>query len=214
MNDIRELNRRRAPFKRPQSIAFDGKALWVGSITTETIHELDPGTLEVLQETSAPGIPWGMTSVGGELRVVCGEPPDDNRFIRRFVPGQGFQGRRVGCPEDTGSQLSFDGKSLFLSQWYNRRILEIDDTGNVKRTLDLPHQICGQTFANGTLYALTTEDEKTHDYWITRIDQTSGTARFEDVAHVPFHARALAFDGKNFWTNHREAHEIVTFALA
>ncbi|MGH7326994.1 MAG: hypothetical protein ACREJX_01460, partial [Polyangiaceae bacterium] len=75
------------------------------------------------------------------------------------------------------------------------------------------HQICGQTFANGTLYALTTEDERTRDYWITRIDQSNGAVRFEDVARVPFHARALAFDGKNFWTNHREAHEIVTVAL-
>ena len=174
---------------------------------------MDPSTLEILWERTAPGKPWGMTSVGNELRVICGEPPDDNRFIRRFIPGQGFEGARVGCPDDTGSQLSFDGERLFLSQWYNRKILEVDEAGRVKRTIDLPHQICGQTFANGTLYALTTEDEKTRDYWITRIDQNNGTARFEDIAHVPFHARALAFDGKNFWTNHREAHEIVTFAL-
>jgi glutamine cyclotransferase len=213
MNDIRELNRRRAPFERPQSITFNGQSLWVGSIATETVYELDPATLAILRESVAPGKPWGMTSVGDELRVICGEPPDDNRFIRKFVPEKGFDSARVGCPDDTGSQLSYDGQHLFVSQWYNRQILEVDDTGRVKRAIDLPHQICGQTFANDSLYALTTEDESTRDYWITRISQSNGTVRFEDVAHVPFHARALAFDGQNFWTNHREAHEIVTFAL-
>jgi hypothetical protein len=28
----------------------------------------------------------------------------------------------------------------------------------------------------------------------------------------PLHARALAFDGTNFWTNHREQNQIVCFA--
>ncbi|MEA2690302.1 MAG: hypothetical protein QOD51_2909, partial [Candidatus Eremiobacteraeota bacterium] len=34
----------------------------------------------------------------------------------------------------------------------------------------------------------------------------------EDVAIIPFPARALAFDGERFWTNHREADQIVAFA--
>src|SRR5579872_5499278 len=214
VNDIQESSRRRAPFERPQSIAFNGASLWVGSIATNKLYELDPSSLGVLREADAPGSPWGMTAVKGELRVLCGEPPDDNRFLRRFAPGTGFVGERVGCPQDTGSHLSFDGTTLFLSQWYNRLILQIDDRANVHKTIELPHQICGQTFADGVLYALTTDEEMGHDYWITRIASANGKAQIEDVARVPFQARALAFDGKQFWTNHREAHEIVTFALS
>jgi hypothetical protein len=214
MNDVRQLSRRRAPFERPQSVAWSGNDLWVGSIATERVYRLDPVSLRVLEEAAAPGKPWGMTAVRGELRVICGEPPDDNRFIRTLVPGRGFQAApRLGCPDDTGSQLSFDGRALYVSQWYNRRILELDEEGKVRRVLDLPHQICGQTYVEGSFYALTTEDEKTNDYWITRIEASGGVVRTQDLARVPFAARALAFDGSNFWTNHREAHEIVTFAL-
>jgi len=36
--------------------------------------------------------------------------------------------------------------------------------------------------------------------------------KIEDLARIPFQARALAFDGKNFWTNHREQNQIVSFA--
>jgi hypothetical protein len=33
-----------------------------------------------------------------------------------------------------------------------------------------------------------------------------------DLARIPFAARALAFDGERFWTNHREQNQIVSFA--
>ena len=38
-----------------------------------------------------------------------------------------------------------------------------------------------------------------------------GTGEFTDLARIPFAARALAYDGARFWTNHREANEIVAF---
>jgi hypothetical protein len=59
---------------------------------------------------------------------------------------------------------------------------------------------------------LTTEDESTNDYWVTRVTK-NGSYAIDDVAHVSFPARALAFDGKQFWTNHREADQIVSFSL-
>ena len=37
-------------------------------------------------------------------------------------------------------------------------------------------------------------------------------AKIDDLARIPFAARALAFDGTNFWTNHREQNQIVSFA--
>jgi hypothetical protein len=47
---------------------------------------------------------------------------------------------------------------------------------------------------------------------LTRIDARGGQPKIEDVARIGFKARALAFDGERFWTNHREQHEIVAFA--
>jgi hypothetical protein len=213
MQEIRETSRRPSPFPKPQSVAFDGSSLWIGSVATSKIYRLNPETLAIGLEASAPGKPWGMTAMRDELRVICGETEDDNRFVRRFVPGKGFT--RDGdfqCPEDTGSQLSFDGTRLVVSQWYKRQLVAVDDKGNVQETVSIPHQICGQTFAQGAFYLLTTEDEATNDYWVTRVTK-NGSYKSEDVAHVSFPARALAFDGKQFWTNHREADQIVSFSL-
>ena len=58
---------------------------------------------------------------------------------------------------------------------------------------------------------LTTDDEATTDYWLMRLDPATGQA--VEVAHVPFQARGLAFDGTRFWTNHREQHEVVAFTV-
>jgi hypothetical protein len=62
-------------------------------------------------------------------------------------------------------------------------------------------------------YVLGTDDEESDQYFLTRIDARNGSPKVEDLAHVPFHARALAFDGQRFWTNHREANEIVAFTI-
>ena len=60
---------------------------------------------------------------------------------------------------------------------------------------------------------LTTDDEASGDYWVTRVQRNNGSHKAEDIAHLSFAARALAYDGKHFWTNHREADQIVSFEL-
>jgi hypothetical protein len=212
MKNIEELQRLNSPAPKPQSLAWDGTNLWMGSRETRQIYKIDPAKWSATMEAAAPGTPWGMTWVGNELRVLCGETNEDNRIIRRLVPGHGFDSNfALPCPDDTGSQLGFDGHRLHVSQWYRRRVLALDPTGAVKRIIEAPHGICGQVFANGALYLATTDNEETTDYWLTRVDLSSGTPRVEDIAHIPFAARALAFDGKNFWTNHREQNQIVSF---
>jgi hypothetical protein len=136
MKDVEELLRLPSPAPRPQALAFDGTALWMGSIETSRLYAIDPVHWTVSQEAQAPGKPWGMTVVGDELRVLLGMPPDDDRYVRRFVPGHGFKDAGTfRCPEDTGSQLGFDGESLYISQWYNKRVVRVDDAGAVTRTI-------------------------------------------------------------------------------
>jgi hypothetical protein len=213
MNRITELKRLASPAPQPQSLAWDSATLWMGSRETKQVYAIDPAAWTVRWQIAAPGTPYGITAFGGELRVLCGEAPDDNRFVRRCLPYQGFDDTFVlPCPDDTGSQLGYDGRRLHISQWYPKKVITVDDAGQVERVISAPHGICGQVWVDGVLYLATTDNEETTDYWLTRVDVRSATPKIEDIAHIPFAARALAFDGTHFWTNHREQNQIVCFA--
>jgi hypothetical protein len=184
----------------------------MGSRQTKQIYAIDPVTWTLRAEVTPPGTPHGMTAVDGELRVLCGETAEDNRIIRRYIPDRGFDSAfALPCPDDTGSQLSYDGRRLHVSQWYPKKLITLGESGQVERTIDVPHEICGQVFAEGCFYLVTTDDETTTDYWLTRVDPRPSTPTIEDLMRIPFGARALAFDGTRFWTNHREQNEIVSF---
>lgn len=214
MQNVTEVVRMLSPAPRPQSLAFDGELLWMGSIDTCRIYAIDPQHWTVREETAAPGKPWGITVMGDELRVICGEGPDDTRIIRRFIPGHGFKNDgAIPCPEDTGSQLGYDGDRLYVSQWYNKKVLSLDADGSVGSAIEAPHGICGQVILNGAFYLLGTDDEESDDYFVTRIDAKNGKPEAQDLARVPFQGRALAFDGTRFWSNHRENNEIVAFTV-
>ncbi len=213
MKDIRELQRLASPAPKPQSLAWDGSTLWMGSRQTRQIYALDPAAWAVRWQTAAPGTPYGMTACAGELRVLCSETGDDHRIIRRCIPYRGFDAAfGLPCPDDTGSQLGWDGQRLHVSQWYPQKVISLGPDGQVERVISIPHGICGQVFVDGVLYLATTDHEETTDYWLTRVDPRPATPTIEDIARIPFGARALAFDGTRFWTNHREQDQIVSFA--
>jgi hypothetical protein len=213
MNDVKELQRLASPAPRNQSLAWDGARLWMGSIETSRIYAIDRAAWTVTWEAPAPGKPWGMTSTGNELRVLCGETADDNRFIRRCIPSHGFDPDfRIACPDGSGSQLGWDRRRLHVSQWYPRKLITLGEKGEIERVVSLPHGVCGQVFVGPLAYLVTTDAEETDDYWLTRLDPREATPEAADIARIPFKARALAFDGERFWTNHRERNQIVSFA--
>ncbi len=213
MNDIRELQRLESPAPKPQSLAWDGASLWMGSRQTRQVYAIDPESWRVIWKTEAPGTPYGMTVVNGELLVLCGESSEDNRIVRRCIPGMGFDSAfGIPCPDDTGSQLSTDGKQVYVSQWYPRKVIAIDSKGKAERVITVPHGICGQVYVDGLIYLVTTDDEATTDYWLTRLDPHEAAPKAEDLVRIPFAARALTWDGNRFWTNHREANQIVSFS--
>ena len=213
MKDIQELQRLASPAPKPQALAWDGTSLWMGSLATERLYAIKPATWTVSWETPAPGKPWGLTAYDGELRVICSEGAEDNRVIRRCAPGKGFDEKfRIPCPDFCGAQLGWDGERLYVSQWYPKKVLGLSPAGKVERVIMAPRGICGQVIVDGVFYLVTTEAEETNEYFLTRIDARSGPPQCEDLARIPFAARALAFDGMNFWTNHREQGQIVSFA--
>ncbi len=130
------------------------------------------------------------------------------------MPGRGFsETDRVACPEFTGSYLSHDGEHLYLSQWYKHRILKLDGSGAILRIFDIGAEICGHAFVDGMIYVLRGTEQGNEDWRIARFDLRSEDPQVEDLATVPFQSRSLAFDGQHFWSNHRAADTILSFAL-
>ncbi len=220
MGDMQELpgvtERKRlpSPALTPQALAWHGGTLWMGSRDLRRIYGIDRKTWAVFEETEAPGIPWAAVSTGSDLWFTIGEGPEDDRYLRRYIPGKGFsETERIACPEFTGSYVSHDGQHLYLSQWYKYRILKLDATGDILREIAIGAEICGHVFVNGLIYVLRGTEQGNEKWHIARLNPRQATPEIEDLARIPFPCRSLTFDGDSFWTSHRAANQIVSFAL-
>jgi hypothetical protein len=211
--EINERRRLPSPAITPQALAWHSNTLWMGSRDLRRIYAIDVETWTVVKETDAPGIPWAAVAANGTLRFTVGEGPEDDRYLRSYDRGSGFGEDRIACPEFTGSYLSFDGDHLYLSQWYKHRILKLDASGNILRAIDVGAEICGHVFVDGLIYLLRGAEQPNEDWRIARLDPQRETPKVHDLARVLFACRSLTFDGATFWTNHRAASEIVSFAL-
>ena len=211
--EIIETRRFSSPARTPQALAWDSNVLWMGSRDLRRIYAIDPKKGTVLEEREAPGIPWAAVSTNGTLRFTIGEGPDDDRYIRTYDSASGFGEDRIACPEFTGSYLSFDGDHLYLSQWYNHRILKLDASGNILRIIEVGAEICGHAFVDGSIYVLRGKEQPNEEWRIARLDPQQDTPEVEDIAVVPFASRSLTFDGEHFWSNYRAKDMIISFAL-
>jgi sugar lactone lactonase YvrE len=211
---ISEQRRLPSPATTPQALAWDSrnKTLWVGSRDLRRIYAIDPQNGTVLKGQGAPGIPWAAVALDGELRFTIGEGANDDRYIYRYTP-EGEFSKMFACPDLTGSYLSFDGKNLYMSQWYKKRVLKFDNSGSVIREIDVGAEICGHTFANSSLYVLRGQEQPNEDWRIARVNLEEETPAVEDIAIIPFACRSLTFDGERFWSNYRAKDTIISFAL-
>jgi hypothetical protein len=206
---IEELLRLPSPAPAPQALACDGDHLWMGSWETQRMYGIDRTHFTVFEEANAPGRPVGMVSVGDELRVIVSED-EDCRFIRRYVPGHGFKDHdRIPCPDDAGSFLAYDGRGLWLSQRYHRRVLELDVDGTTRSVVRTDGEILGIAFVEGTLY-LSLWFGKDGGCKIARAN--AGRTQVETIGSLPFAAVSLTHDGMRFWTNDPRSNSIVAFS--
>jgi hypothetical protein len=210
---ITELERLESPATTPQALAWHQGELWFGSRDLKRIYQMDRARWQVSEEIEAPGIPWAAVSVGDALWFTLGEGADDDRYLRRYVPGKGFAEPGIPCPDFTGSYLGYDGEHLYLSQWYKFRILKLDEKGNIMREIQVGAEISGHTFVDGIIYVLLGTEQNGGDWRLARLDPGEKIPKVEELARVPFQCRSLAFDGDRLWTNHREADRIVCFEL-
>ncbi|HVF70842.1 MAG TPA: hypothetical protein VM940_04460 [Chthoniobacterales bacterium] len=211
---IVERARIEAPAATPQALTWHGDELWMGSRDLRRIYRMEKDSLKLLEEFEAPGIPWAAASVGDAVWFTLGEGEEDDRYLRRYQPGRGFSDeKRIACPEFTGSYLSFDGKDLYLSQWYKHRILKLSPRGEIEREIAVGAEISGHVFVDGVIYVLYGTEQNGGDWRLARLDPGEEKSVVEELATVPFQCRSLAFDGRSLWTNHREADRIVCFDL-
>lgn len=214
LSDIKELCRLPSPTPTPQALAWHAGTLWISSRDARRLYGVDPQTWTVVEEAPTPGIPWAAVWAHDSLCLTSGEGKADDRYLRRYAPGQGFdESYRVALPDFTGSYVSFDGDHLYVSQWYKHRVLQLDPDGKVLRSIEVGAEICGHTFVEGQLYVLRGTEQHGESWQVARLDLREATPRVEDLARVPFACRSLAFDGERFWTNHRSAHETIAFSL-
>jgi hypothetical protein len=221
---IQERKRFRSPTVTPQALAWDGKQMWMSSRDLGFLYKVRAGlapttvstagivAMEIVDEVDPPGIVWAAVLTSDGWRLTIGKGLNDDRYVYRY-DGNGRFEKLFACPDLTGSYLSFDGANLYLSQWYEKRILKYDQNGKVVRKIDIGAEICGHTFVDGIIYVLRGVEKPNEDWRIARLDPREATPEVKDLAVVPFAARSLTFDGENFWSNHRAADEIVSFVL-
>jgi hypothetical protein len=218
MQKLNHLESHPSPVVTPQALAWDGEQLWVSSRDLGTLQRIDIREGKVIEEFDPPGVIWAAVLTDNGWRFTIGKGLNDDRYVYAYRKGEGFT-RLFACPDFTGSYLSFDGEYLYLSQWYKGLILKVDHEGKILDQIDAGLEICGHTFANGTLYVLRGKENRDvpnqeEEWRVARVSLAEGRTQVEDVATIPFASRSLAFDGERFWSNHRAANEIMSFTLA
>jgi hypothetical protein len=214
MQTIKELQRRPSPGPRPQPLALFADKLWIGSWDTNSIYAVDPKSWSVIESIPAPGRPYGIAPIDGELRIVVSDGGEaDDRYFYRFIPGKGFdEASKTACPDFTGSHLAARSGTLYLGQMHDRRILALDANYTILREIPLPTRCGGFAFGpDGKLYMIAADEEFERLEFATF--DLNGANKLDVIAPVPFGARGLAADGRAWFTSDREVSQIVSFAV-
>jgi len=212
MKAIVEERRLKAPTITPQALTWDGSALWLSSRDLGTLQKIDVQRWIATEELDPPGVVWAAVARDGAMHLTIGKGLNDDRYVYCYDSNNGFT-KEFACPDFTGSYLSCDNGYLYLSQWYEKRILKYDDKGNIVRTIAIGAEICGHCIVDGTMFVLRGVEKPNEEWQIARLDLRQDKPEVEDLAIVPFASRSLTYDGEFFWSNHRAANEIIAFSL-
>jgi hypothetical protein len=213
MQTAQELDRRPSPAARPHPLTFHGGLLWMASWDTHRIYAIDPQSWEVRQEFEAPGQAFGISGYCEALLVVISHGDDDDRYLYKLLPEQGFDlSSKTPCPDLTGSHLTTRASTIFLGQMHYRRILVLKRDMTIERTIALPTACGGLSFGPGGRFYMISADDEFEDLHFGTLDITKDAPQFESIRALPEEARSLANDGTRWWTCLRDLNEIASFS--
>jgi DNA-binding beta-propeller fold protein YncE len=212
-----ELTRHASPVQGPQGLAWDGETMWVTSAANGRLYAVDPQTWSIRREFVPPSESLGITYTGSDFRLILApsiDEPDlerDHRYVYKFSPDAGFAECFV-CPDNSGSFLAYADGTLYLSQAWDMKLIELDEGGSAVREVQLERRPVGMTIEDGAFY-LVTVDEEWGDGRFERLGIGDDPSSIRTLRSLPFKPRSVAFDGEQFWTADRNNHAIVSFTL-
>ena len=209
-----EIERRASLVQNPQGLAWDGETIWMTSAANGRLYAIDPQKWSVEREFIPPFEALGITYTGSDFRLILApaiDEPDlerDHRFVYSFSPAAGFA-ECFPCPDHSGSFLAHANRTLYLSQAWDKKIIELDERGAPVREIQLERRPVGMTIVRGAFYLVTVNEEWV-DGRFERLGLDDDTSSIEVLRSLPFKPRSVAFDGRQFWTADRNNHAIVS----
>lgn len=213
-----DLTRYPSPLQGPQGLVWDGESMWLTCAVNGRLYTLDPTTWDIRREFAPPYASLGVTYTGSELRLILApaiDEPDlerDRRYVYSFTPDAGFS-ECFPCPGFSGSFLAYANGRLYLSQAWDKRLIELDEAGAPVRVVQLERRPVGMTIVDDAFY-LATVDEDWANGELQRLGLDATPSSIETLRSFPFKPRSVTYDGERFWTADRNNHAIVSFTLA
>src|SRR6202161_2463108 len=158
-----ELARHTSPVQGPQGLAWDGSTMWLTSAANGRLYAIDPQTRSIQREFVPPSESLGITYTGSDFRLILApaiDEPDlehDLRYVYAFSPDAGFAECFV-CPDNSGSFLAHAKGTLYLSQAWDKKLVELDERGGAVRELPLERRPVCMTIDDDAFYLVTVEE--------------------------------------------------------
>lgn len=191
--------------------------MWVTSAANGRVYALDPETWNVRHEFVPPHEALGITYTGEDFRLILAPTIDepelerDLRYVYSFTPDAGFR-ECFPCPDFSGSFLAYANGTLYLSQAWDKKLIELSASGASVREARLERRPVGMTIVDGAFYVATVDDDWAEGQ-LQRLDLDASPSSIETLRSFPFKPRSVAHDGERFWTADRNNDAILSFML-
>ena len=144
-------------------LTFDGQQVWVA--TGDKLNAVNPETGETLRAIDVPA--HAGTAFDGRHLFQLAEDR-----IQKIDPKSGRVLTTIPAPDGSNSGLTWAEGSLWIGQYRNRKILQLDpETGATLRTIETSRFVTGVTWVDGELWHGTWEGEESD---VRRIDPDTG----------------------------------------
>src|ERR1700733_11608103 len=161
-----EILREYGPFPGVEHVAgvtYDGQYVWFAS--GDKLNALDPKSGKKVRAIDVAAHA-GTAFDGHHLFQLSGDR------IQKIDPNSSRVISTIPAPGGAGSGLAWAEGSLWMGQYRNRKIHQIDpDTGAVLRTIESNRFVTGVTWVDGEMWHATLEDEESD---LRRVDPKTG----------------------------------------